>query len=370
MSKEIYMTYSKLQTYLNDYFAKHKTEASMFDATYYLYNQKDFSYKPAKLKWQEEKFSNLSDLYQVLQNIAIDVTPIIRDPIGNQLLKNVSEHYFFNKRQDANILLQFQHDKNQLHQHNYFEINLVLRGSLTATLNKEKRILKKGDFLIISPNTIHQINVKNDSIVVCITIRKSTFDQAFFSLIQNDDPISNFFKYNLYSSDQNYLLFSIKINYQILETIQNIFIQAYSNSSQANIICYNYISILLSYGLEEFTAHTISSHNTTLTSKITTILNWIKQDSPTIKLEQIAKKIGYDKAYLGKLIIKNTGHSFNYLRNYYRISNSCQLLQFTDYSIEKISIKTGYSSPNHYERCFRQLMKTTPTKYRSNNKNN
>ncbi|MDE7049424.1 MAG: hypothetical protein K2O75_00830, partial [Lactobacillus sp.] len=59
------MTYSKLQTYLNDYFAKHKTEASMFDATYYLYNQKDFSYKPAKLKWQEEKFSNLSDLYQV-----------------------------------------------------------------------------------------------------------------------------------------------------------------------------------------------------------------------------------------------------------------------------------------------------------------
>ncbi|WP_363318364.1 helix-turn-helix domain-containing protein [Lactobacillus sp.] len=52
------------------------------------------------------------------------------------------------------------------------------------------------------------------------------------------------------------------------------------------------------------------------------------------------------------------------------MSNSCQLLQFTDYSIEKISIKTGYSSPNHYERCFRQLMKTTPTKYRSNNKNN
>ncbi|MCH5382210.1 helix-turn-helix domain-containing protein [Lactobacillus paragasseri] len=84
----------------------------------------------------------------------------------------------------------------------------------------------------------------------------------------------------------------------------------------------------------------------------------------------MAKKLGYDKAYLGKLIIKNTNHSFNYLRNYYRIHNSCQLLQFTDYSIEKISIKTGYSSPNHYERCFRQLMKTTPTKYRLNKEYN
>lgn len=370
MSEKIYMAYNKIQDYLNSYFAKHKIEASMFDAIHYLYNQRDFSYESTELNWPEEKCSNLDDLYQVLKNIAIEVTPIIRNSTANRLIKNVSEHSFFNKRQDANILLQFQHDKNQLHKHDYFEINLVLKGMMIATLNEEKRILKKGDFLIISPNTIHQINVESDSIVVCITIRKSTFDKAFFSLIQNDDPISNFFKYNLYSAKQNYLLFSIDINYQLLETIQNIFIQAYSNSSQANIICCSYISILLSYGLQGFTISTLSAQSNTLTNKITTILNLIKQDSATIELNQIAKKLGYDKAYLGKLIIQNTNHSFNYLRNYYRIHNSCQLLQFTDYSIEKISIKTGYSSPNHYERCFRQLMKTTPTKYRSNKKSN
>lgn len=160
------MAYNKIQDYLNSYFAKHKIEASMFDAIHYLYNQRDFSYKSTELNWPEEKCSNLDDLYQVLKNIAIEVTPIIRNSTANRLIKNVSEHSFFNKRQDANILLQFQHDKNQLHKHDYFEINLVLKGMLIATLNEEKRMLKKGDFLIISPNTIHQINVGSDSIVV------------------------------------------------------------------------------------------------------------------------------------------------------------------------------------------------------------
>lgn len=364
MSEKIYMTYEKIQDYLNHYFSKNNHDSSMFDAIFQLYSQQKFTYSRNTLRLPEQKFSKVDPLYNALKVISIEITPIVRDAHGNKLSKKVYENSFFNKTKDASILLQFQHDKNQLHKHDYFEMNLVLKGTMKITFNKEKLVLKTGDFIIISPETVHQINIDTNSIVVCITIRKSTFDQAFFSLIQNDDVISNFFKYNLYSSKQNYLLFSMNVNYQLLETIQNIFIQSYSNAPQANSICCNYISILLSYGLQELAMSKKSDHGSNLTSKMTSILNCIKNESATITLTQVSQKFSYDKAYLGKLIAKNTGQSFNSLRNYYRIQKSCYLLKFTDYSIEKISIETGYSSPNHYERCFKQIMKQTPTKYR------
>lgn len=372
MSDKIYMTYEKIQDYLNQYFFKNKRELSMFDAIYQLYSQQKFSYSRNVLTLPEQKISKVDALYNALRVAPIEITSIIKNPQGNKLSKKVSEGSFFNKTKDASILLQFQHDKNRMHKHDYFEMNLVLKGTMKVTFNKEKLTLKTGNFIIISPETFHQINIDTDSIVICITIRKSTFDQAFFSLIQNDDVISNFFKYNLYSSKQNYLLFSMNIDYQLLETIQNIFIQSYSNAPQANSICCSYISILLSYGLQELATSKISNQYGNLTSKMTSIVNWIKNESATVTLTQISQKFSYDKAYLGKLITKNTGQSFNSLRNYYRIQNSCYLLKFTDYSIEKISIETGYSSPNHYERCFKQIMKQTPSKYRSLNasKNN
>ncbi|ARD07343.1 hypothetical protein B1745_07045 [Lactobacillus amylolyticus] len=54
--------------------------------------------------------------------------------------------------------------------------------------------------------------------------------------------------------------------------------------------------------------------------------------------------------------------------DYYRIKKSCQLLQFTDHSIAEISNLTCYSSPNHFERCFHQIMKISPSQYRKNNR--
>ena len=369
MSKKIYISYTDIQNFLNDYFAQNKNTASMFDAVFNLYNYHQYTYQPRELDLPESKLTNVQKLYQKLGQLSIEVTPIIKGIQGKQLHTTISETTFFPKTKDATILLQFQNEKSQMHHHDYFEMNLVLQGQMQATYSNEKMMLKTGDFIIISPYTRHQLHIFEDSNVVCITIRKSTFDDAFFNLLKNDDLISTFFKRNLYSSEQNFLLFSVPINYQLLETIQNIFITAYSTASQANTICCAYISILLSYALQGLTnPETFTSHKKNLTNKMATIINLIEEQANTITLDALAQKFNYDKAYLGKLIFKSSGYSFNYLRNYYRIKKSCQLLQFTDHSIAEISNLTGYSSPNHFERCFHQIIKISPSQYRKNNR--
>lgn len=365
MSQDIYISYAHIQEFLNNFFEKNKKTASMFDAVNYLYSTHQYSYFPIPLKPAEPKLMDVKSLYKELTKLTIKVTPIVKNINVNQLTHTISENAFFSKRKDASILLQFQNEESKLHHHDYFEMNLVLQGKMDIICSEDKMTLKDGDFIIISPYTSHQVHVLPNSVVICITIRKSTFDEAFFGLVKSDDIISNFFKQNLYSFNRNYLLFSVPINYQLLETIQNIFAAAYSNSSQANTICCAYISILLSYALEDISQlHSASPHSRNLVHKIASVIHTIEKNPDVITLPSLSQSFNYDKDYLGKLIKRNTGYSFNYLRNYYRIKKSCQLLQFSDKSIDEISRMTGYSSPNHFERCFRQITNTSPTRFR------
>lgn len=179
MSKKIYISYTDIQNFLNDYFAQNKNTASMFDAVFNLYNYHQYTYQPKELDLPEPKLTNVQKLYQKLGQLSIEVTPIIKGIQGKQLHTTISETTFFPKTKDATILLQFQNEKSQMHHHDYFEMNLVLQGQMQATCSNEKMMLKAGDFIIISPYTKHQLHIFQDSIVICITIRKKYFRRSF-----------------------------------------------------------------------------------------------------------------------------------------------------------------------------------------------
>lgn len=362
----IYMYYQDIQNYLNHAYSKTHKRASMLDAVYGLYRNHHFSSQiPTEKVLTNQNFSP-EHIYSTLQNFVIDVTSIIQNPTS--LYGNVSEHYFMFDHRDARSMFLFQNELTPLHYHDYFEVNIVLQGQAKLTLQKESCQLQAGNLAIISPSTPHQIEVNSASIVVCLAIKKSTFEKTFASLLKDDNLLANFFSYSLYSTTHAHLIFSLKINHNIIDIIQKIFAESNSDLPYANEICCNYISILFSLTLRSLTKIDADSlRKQQLPNKIVSIINTIKNNSKTVTLSNIAQQFGYDKAYLGKLIRNHTGYSFNYLRNYYRIQHSQQLLTYTDYKIDEISSLIGYNSPNHFERCFHNLMGMSPTEYRKNN---
>ncbi|WP_338199336.1 AraC family transcriptional regulator [Lactobacillus rizhaonensis] len=363
MNRRIYMSYKAIQKYLSFCFLKRHQKISLLDAILHLYQKSNFSYELPNTSTSLIKTYNSFSLYQCLQNLPVDVTAIIQKP--QQLYKNVSESYFMFAEKDAKILLQFQNELVHYHKHDYFEIDLVLDGETKCFASNSVSTLHKGDLVIISPGTSHKIEVIGSSIVICIVMKKSTFDNSFFNLIKADNILADFFNKCLYSSTENYLTFNVQITEKILEIIQNIFIESYSSLPQSNAICCDYISILLSYtlrGLSE--SNNFKTYDNDLTNRFAKIINTIKVNCDTVKLKDLARQYNYDKAYLGKLISKKTGHSFNYLRNYYRIQKSCNLLKYTDDSINSISEQVGYSSVNSFERSFQTVLHLTPSAYR------
>ena len=341
MNRRIYMYYKAIQKYLSFCFFKRHQKISLLDAILHLYQKSNYSYELPKTPTFLNKSHDIFSLYQCLQNLHVDVTAIIQKP--QQLYKNVSESYFMFEEKDAKILLQFQNELVHYHKHDYFEIDLVLDGETKFFTDNSVSTLHKGDLVIISPGTSHKIEVIESSIVICIVMKKSTFDNSFFNLIKAN----------------------VQITEKILGIIQNIFIESYSSLPQSNAICCDYISILLSYALRGLSeSNNFKTYDNNLTNRFAKIINTIKVNCDTVKLKDLARQYNYDKAYLGKLISKKTGHSFNYLRNYYRIQKSCNLLKYTDDSINSISEQVGYSSVNSFERSFQTILHLTPSAYR------
>jgi YesN/AraC family two-component response regulator len=57
----------------------------------------------------------------------------------------------------------------------------------------------------------------------------------------------------------------------------------------------------------------------------------------------------------------------DYLQNT-RIENSCRLLIETNDSISEISQRVGYGNTKFFNKIFKSIIKTTPSKFRKSNK--
>lgn len=56
------------------------------------------------------------------------------------------------------------------HKHSFFEVVYILSGSCTYRISKNKEWLKAGDFMILSPQTYHELSSDSAASVITLTI--------------------------------------------------------------------------------------------------------------------------------------------------------------------------------------------------------
>jgi len=87
-----------------------------------------------------------------------------------------------------------------------------------------------------------------------------------------------------------------------------------------------------------------------------------------LKLDRIAKVFNYNKTYLGKVIRKQLGDSFNNLLDKIRINKAKEMLRQTNLKVYQISEKVGYGTLDYFYVKFKKYVGMSPTKYRLQNK--
>lgn len=90
--------------------------------------------------------------------------------------------------------------------------------------------------------------------------------------------------------------------------------------------------------------------------------------SPHLNRQLIAEFVHMNPDYISAVFSKKTGESLTSYILKERLKAAKVMLATTDYSLQEIAWRTGFSSPSYFQRQFKKSVGITPRKYRMNEK--
>lgn len=258
------------------------------------------------------------------------------------------------------------------HSHDFFEIVYVISGSCLQTIQSgeliEKIKLIEGNVLVIPPKVTHSIAVDDESTVINILLRRSTFNSIFFRNIPNESILQNFFTEILYSHEHpTYILFNSTYKSKIYNTFAFLYLEYLNHGTK------KYSSSAMNTQLELFLIYLLSeSENDIILSngykegaaQIPSIISFIELHYTDITVNQIAEHFNYHPNYLGKLFKKNTNNTLSEVIINIRLNHAKELLIKSNTSVEEIAFLVGYSNVSSFIRSFKKSFNLTPSKFR------
>lgn len=224
------------------------------------------------------------------------------------------------------------------HFHGNYELIFVLEGKPVVTLGGEDYPLQAGDFLLISPYTVHGFTTDNARVWVGVFSDEyvasfaTSHAQTQFSSFQCDKETTELLKKQLFFEGRpdHYLCIAL------LYTVCNACIKNATPlqvRSDANLI-------------EE-------------------IIDFISQNLDSdVTLNDLAAHLGYEYHYFSAVFHRCFGIHFKKFLNLYRIEQACTLLQKGNRDVTEISRACGFAGLRNFNRVFKQIRGMTPTEYR------
>lgn len=280
-------------------------------------------------------------------------------------INHLEEEFFANGR-NAAIVKHPRYFPIFYHEHDFFEMIYVFSGTCTQHFSDKKILLKEGDLCIMAPHINHAIEVFDDSVILNILIRHSTFMDIFINTIRDKTQISMFFLNNLYAKKKlPYLLFHTDKDLTIQNYILDMYVeQARPDEFSDRIIC----SIMTIFFTQLIRLHKknleIPQSYEPKNSYENEIFNYIVNNYAETSLDKVAEHFHFSVPYCSKLIKDIAGCTFSELQENIRLQQSENYLLYTQLSVADISEKIGFKNPETFIRMFKRHRQMTPSKYR------
>ncbi len=230
------------------------------------------------------------------------------------------------------------------HNHDFFELIYVLRGSCRQTIctSKTSMDINQGEACLVFPPTIHKLEkIEGDEIIFKFHIPKDMFYACC--------PTS-------YAEGTQYVMFYNASEQASLSVAK--LLDEYHNKNQfADVVMRNYLSLLF----VELIRGKVAYNN----AIIADLDKYLASNYASATLEQFASSIGYSTVYVGKIIKKLTNKTFSALLSEYKMGIVIKMLSTSDTSIGDIANAVGYSNTTGLYKSFYKCFGVTPTEYRN-----
>ncbi len=256
------------------------------------------------------------------------------------------------------------------HSHHSFEVYFQLSGTSIFKVADERFELQENELLIISPGVSHECLFVPFEDYSNLSI---TFDwlfqperDTFYAEYVKDEKrvLENMLKHEFSKvSDSCGCRMAIDILCRNLESrrmgefikLQNLVTDFLISAAQSFSV------VLRRSDFDEITDVGISNNAVKIAS-------YIKQHhTEDISLQSVSEALSYSPRHIQRMILEYFNVTFTDLLHEYRIGTAKKLLFESDYSIEILSQKVGYSDRRSFCKHFKNRVGFTPSEYRVSN---
>ncbi|MDO4272027.1 MAG: AraC family transcriptional regulator [Eubacteriales bacterium] len=268
------------------------------------------------------------------------------------------EHMIANSQKDILInahIPEFDNDVRP-HNHDFYELIHVYRGSVRMTIHNRNFIFHTGDFVLLNPTVIHSIALNEaDTKSVNVLMKRSLFNKSFLYIILDNPMMSHFFLPSVSKDSQakNYMIYreAAQNNPMLDRYLLNLFDEYLKNEAMsASALEINLAGLCIE--LSRSHRETVKTQSVKREFSIADICKYITLHLQGISLEETAEYFHYNPKYFSSMLKKIYGKTFSGLLQELRMNSAMQLLTKTDITVNEIIHSVGYENTTHFYRVF------------------
>jgi AraC-like DNA-binding protein len=238
------------------------------------------------------------------------------------------------------------------HQHEYYHLFYCLSGDTLFFVNKQPYPFKKGVFVIVPPNTLHELQKAAVDTVSCYEIKFAVNDKY---------PKEDLIRLPIYNEGDAF------VETLIAYIVENGSSRAPYFIKSVNCFLYTLISYLAKVHMVRSTEKPNSQLiDTSGFSDITIdIIKYIESNyMHPISLTAIAEHVDYNPNYICSLFKKDTGVTIIDYLNFVRIRRAADHFSYSDIDITQVCARVGFANVSHFNRTFKKFVGLSPRIYR------
>ena len=245
------------------------------------------------------------------------------------------------------------------HRHDYYQIIYFLEGSGQVFLNSERYPIQEDTLLFIRPQDLHGLSTSQNC---CI----KTLDLKF--MVKDEELRVELSGLPGFMTMDNAMIKELLLNIKE-EGLK----KKYEYKTISNLYLIQMLLFLLRQGSgplapESGDSDLLNAENVSDPVCRKAISYMQAHYSDKITLDTLSNSIGYNKSYICQRFreaLKCTPIHFLYG---YRIKKSKELIAYSDYSLKKIALLSGFESVHHFTKVFHSFEGLTPGAYFSREK--
>ena len=247
----------------------------------------------------------------------------------------------------------------ETHDHSAVEILLTLEGMVTYTIEDKIYQVRKGEILIVPPDTLHSLSMGEGSSRYLFL-----FESDAIMAMRDLKAMASYFHKPFHLRDGSDA--HVRIRELLLRARE-----AYEKREMMwNTMCYScilrvYATLGQRYlsGIKPRTGDNMRNMDSEVINAVMTYINNHYREE--LSLEDVARFAGFSRYYFSRSFKRQTGYSFKDYLFQKRLQVAMDLLSRTNRSMRDVAIESGFGSVATFNRVFREKKGCTPTQYRA-----